>query len=181
MPTHTRSARGWGPQTCHVIYPYPCNTYENLHHRTPHSPQTIVRLSISRSEKAKMPPFTEYWTKKQLQAACRERGISYHGLNKCGLIDELNSRVDHSWTKRELKDECGRRGLHNFNRLTKDGLIQRLNNYNGTVLRDHASQARIFQTFPAAIHTQRSFSFYSCMSMPSPTKLIREPNIVPWF
>jgi len=77
--------------------------------------------------------FNDSWSKKELKNECRLRGITYQGLNKYELIDELNSHdelnphVDHSWTKKELKAECRSRGLRNFSRLTKDSLIELLN------------------------------------------------------
>lgn len=35
--------------------------------------------------------------------------------------------VDYGWTKKELKAECFNRGMHSYARLTKNDLIELLN------------------------------------------------------
>jgi len=70
--------------------------------------------------------FDHSWTKKELKDECRMRGISYYGLNKDDLVDELNSHVDHSWTKKKLQAECRIRGI-TYCGLNKDGLVHELN------------------------------------------------------
>eukprot|EP00904_Undaria_pinnatifida_P010227 jgi/Undpi1/6334/HiC_scaffold_20.g08817.m1 len=81
------------------------------------------------------------WTKKQLYAECKHRGIAgCSGLSKDGLIRTLNqgdaTPSENFSTKKgsrskdqtvlELRQECSRRGLRNFWKLKKAGLISLL-------------------------------------------------------
>ncbi|CAM9703737.1 unnamed protein product [Ectocarpus sp. 8 AP-2014] len=90
----------------------------------------------------------ETWTKKELQAECKRRGIAgYSRLNKALLLRALQTGVimtpsatgggggsstntqskgPDDLTVAELREECRRRGLQNVSKLKKDELIRLL-------------------------------------------------------
>ncbi|CBJ31363.1 expressed unknown protein [Ectocarpus siliculosus] len=94
----------------------------------------------------------ETWTKKELQAECKRRGITgYSRLNKASLLRALQTGVvmtpsatgggggggsssstntqskgPADLTVAELREECRRRGLQNVSKLKKDELIRLL-------------------------------------------------------
>ncbi|CAM9716829.1 unnamed protein product [Ectocarpus fasciculatus] len=92
----------------------------------------------------------ETWTKKELQAECKRRGIAgYSRLNKAALLRALQtagvvmtssatgrggggsstntqSKGPAELTVAELREECRRRGLQNVSKLKRDDLIRLL-------------------------------------------------------
>ncbi|CAB1096770.1 unnamed protein product [Ectocarpus sp. CCAP 1310/34] len=72
------------------------------------------------------------WTKKELQAECKRRGIAgYSRLNKASLLRALQtgniqSKGPADLNVAELRKECRRRGLQDVSKLKKDELIRLL-------------------------------------------------------